>query len=37
LRQECITLFSLAGVHIDFSGESFQRISIATSAPIAFL
>ena len=30
-------LVLVAGVHIDLSGMSFQRISIATSAPIAFL
>ncbi len=37
LMQECITLFSLPGVHIDLSGASFQRISMATLASTAFL
>src|SRR5262245_37099105 len=37
VREACITLFSLFGVHIDFSGLSFQRISMPTSAPTAFL
>src|SRR5262249_1521342 len=37
VREACITLFSLFGVHIDFSGLSFQRISMPTWAPTAFL
>src|SRR5215470_6904144 len=37
LRDACITLFSLPGEHIDFSGLSFQRISMPTSAPSVFL
>ena len=37
LSEACITLSSLPGAHIDFSGLSFQRISMPTSAPSVFL